>query len=150
MSGMNPPLTPAQIAGIKAYAQAHRDEIVAVYLYGSVAQGVASALSDIDIAVLLREPLKRDAFDIGLEATVALQRLFDQETDVQVLTRDTGLPFLEEVLRDHILIAVHDDEYRAEFESRAVQRIFDFRPILHEYLDAMQERLQAGTYASQY
>lgn len=144
------PLTPAQIAGIQAYAASHRDEIVAVYLYGSIAEGVANSLSDIDLAILLREPLKRDAFSIERETYVALNRLFDREADVRTLTRNTSLPFVEEVLRDHVLVVVNDDDARAEFESQAFGRISDFRPILHEYLSAMQDRLQKGVYASQY
>lgn len=146
---MNSPLTPVQIAGIKKYAARSRDEIVAVYLYGSMAEGVASPLSDVDLAILLHEPLKRDAFAVEREAYVALGRLFDREVDVRTLTRNTSLPFLEEALGDHVLLAVNDEDYRAEFESQASQRIFDFRPVLTEYFAAMMDRIQKGTYASQ-
>lgn len=147
---MHQTLTPTQIAGIKEYCTTHRDEIAAVYLYGSMAEGVADVLSDIDLAVLLHEPLKRDAFDIECDATTAFQKLFEREVDVRALTGKTSLPFLEEVLRDHILIAASDDDARAEFESRTIQRIIDFRPALTQYLSAMMDRLQKGTYASQY
>ena len=147
---MNHIVVPQKISAVRKYAKTHRDTIVAVYLYGSTAEGTATVLSDIDLAILLREPLKRDALVIERKAQIAFQRLFEPEVDVRALTEKTSLPFLEEVLRDHVLLAVNDDEYRAEFESRAFARIIDFRPILHEYLAAMQERLQKGTYASQY
>jgi len=40
------------------WAQAQR-EIIALYLYGSQAQGRTSALSDVDVAVLARNDLSR-------------------------------------------------------------------------------------------
>lgn len=147
---MNPPLTPAQTTGIKAYADAHSDEVVAIYLYGSMVEGVANALSDVDLVILLREPLKRDAFDIQIDATVALQRLFDQETDVQVLTRATGLPFLEEVFKYAQSIAVNDAHYAAIYRSVMTMQIIDFQPMYTILNQAMLARLANGTFGTPY
>lgn len=141
-------MTPAQKDAIHAVIAGNR-EIVAVYLYGSYAEGTANRLSDIDIAVLVREPLVRSAFDLRLDLTLALNKLFPHiEIDVRVITHETSLPFLEEVLRDRVQLAVNDEEYRADFESGAIQHILDFQPVVHEYLEAMQDRLKNGTYAS--
>ncbi len=141
-------ITSAQKDAIRVVTAGNR-EIAAVYLYGSYAEGTANRLSDIDIAVLLREPPGRPASDVRLDLTVELGKLFsDVEVDVQIITYETGLPFLEEVLRDRILIAVNDEEYRADFESGAFRRILDFQPVIHEYFAAMQDRLKSGTYAS--
>lgn len=141
-------MTPTQKDAIRGVI-AGRSEIIAVYLYGSFVEGVENILSDIDFAMILREPLVRSAFDIRMEFLVEFARIFpEREIDVQVLTHETSLPFLQEVLRDRILLVVNDEEYSADFESGATQNILDFQPVVDEYLDAMQDRLKRGTYAS--
>lgn len=123
-------LTPTQIAGIKEYATSNRDEIVAVYLYGSVAERADNALSDVDLAILLRERLKRDAVDIERDAAVAFQRLFEREVDVRALTKETGLPFLGKIFRRGVCIANTDEEYATDFRAVMIPRILDFEYFL--------------------
>lgn len=40
-------------------------KVVAVYLFGSYAKGEEKSMSDIDIAVIMKEPTKGDEGDIG-------------------------------------------------------------------------------------
>ncbi len=111
---------------------AERDNVVAVYLFGSQARGTARRSSDIDLAVLYREPPSS-----GLEA-LSLPLEGDLEAalgvPVQVLALNAAPPdVVHRVLRDGVLLLERDASARVAFEVRARNEYFDLRPYLDEY-----------------
>lgn len=118
----------------RAFDQGPRD-VLAAYLFGSVARGTAGAGSDVDVAVLLagappptleglRFPLQ-DALEEALGAPVQLVVLNGAPSDL-----------VHRVLRDGILLLDRDPAARIRFEVRARNEYFDLQPILARYRGA--------------
>jgi len=80
------------------------------YLFGSVAWGDTGPLSDVDVALLLRTGVSREAtFDLRLHMMTALGRAFDaDEIDVIVLN-DAPLLLQHRVLRDGKVLFCRDE-----------------------------------------
>jgi hypothetical protein len=122
----------AQIEAAVRACCAERADVVAVYLFGSRARGNARPSSDIDLAVLYREPPSA-----GLEA-LSLPLEGDLEAalgvPVQALSLNLAPPdVIHRVLRDGVLLLERDASRRVAFEVRARNEYFDLRPYLDEY-----------------
>jgi uncharacterized protein len=117
-------------------AEVFRSEpaVVAAWLFGSVAQARATALSDVDFAVLLRP----DAPE-GLDRFVLLDRLARKLADVLGVNErgvdvtalnEQGVVFQHNVLRTGRLLYERDPRARMLFVWGVLQRYLDFQPTL--------------------
>jgi len=107
-------------------------EIIAAYLFGSVARGAARARSDVDVAVLyaVPPPATLEGLPLGLEARI--EKLVGRPAQVIVLnTAPVGL--VHRVLRDGVLLLDRDPSARIRFEVRARNEFFDLQPIVARY-----------------
>ena len=130
------------------WAQAQR-EIIALYLYGSQAQGRTSALSDVDVAVLARNDLSRQQLWRLEDRCVAR---WPEAVDIRVLNL-APLPFRYEVTaRGRRLWAVNLGTV-ADWESLTWRRYWDLRPRLErdwqQYVKQVMEQ-QGETERQQY
>jgi predicted nucleotidyltransferase len=114
-------------------------DVIAVYLYGSVARGTDTSSSDVDLAVLYRTapPRTLDAQPFGLEA--ALERLIGRDVQVIVLNA-APVDLIHRVLCDGRLLLERDRSARIRFEVRARNEYFDLAPILEQYRKAALNR----------
>ena len=107
-------------------------DLVAAYLFGSVARDTASDSSDIDIGVLLRSiPAGRlGDSQFGLEGT--LEKSLGRKVQVVVLN---GAPpdLIHRVLRDGRLLLDRDPSSRIRFEVKSRNEYFDVLPFLNRY-----------------
>jgi uncharacterized protein len=129
------------LAGLTAYLTGQSD-VLAAYLYGSVARGQANSLSDVDVAVLLTADLDQEALlerQVSLMADLAC--FADREVQVTVLN-DAAPHFAYEVLRDGRLLCEPDPAARIAFEVRAMKRYFDVQPLLAAYDRELAKRIQ--------
>ena len=111
-----------------------RSEVLAAYLYGSHAEGRASALSDVDIGVLIRDGLAEERL-WRLEDAIAtdLQRVLRADkVDLVVLNLAPLRMRYEAITRGKVLYSA-DDGARADFESYSLRRYWDFEKYLGEY-----------------
>jgi len=142
-------IEPEQIERIRAAAQkalsGHRVSLA--YLFGSMASGRETPLSDIDIAVLTEQdfsPHERLRLELKLE--IELAELCDGEFDVRIIN-DAPLAVRGTVVQTGLLLYVRNDADRVEFETNVRSRYFDFLPFLRRYdniwLDAQRKDLQA-------
>jgi predicted nucleotidyltransferase len=69
---------------LRAFLQTRAPEVVAAYLFGSVARGRSSAMSDVDVGVLLAKPPAVLA-DLPLDLEADLERFVGVPTQVVVL-----------------------------------------------------------------
>ena len=104
-------------------------EIIAAYLFGSALTGKMNPRSDVDVALLLREPtpLSRE-LSLSFEVMSDIQKIFHREGDVKVLNRIKDLPFLHEVLAKGRLIYERDLATHRNFVACAVIAYLDFKP----------------------
>jgi predicted nucleotidyltransferase len=109
-------------------------EVLAAYLYGSQAEGRASALSDIDIGVLTRDGLAEEHLWRLEDALAADLRpvLYTDKVDLIVLNLAPLRIRYEVITRGEVLYSA-DDGARADFESYSLRRYWDFKKYAEEY-----------------
>ena len=115
-------------------AFANDDRIEAVWLFGSRARREADALSDVDLAVLVRADLDVPAlWDGQLEWTgLAVKVLGTDEVAVQPLNR-VPVGVRDPILRDARLLWSRSPEVAADFEALTRREYLDFEPYLARY-----------------
>lgn len=105
--------------------------IAAAYLFGSYAQDREGPMSDIDIAILLKESHpegKKLIHEINYLAYL-LSKSFGREFDLIVLNYQ-GLIFQHNVLKTGRLIYNADPDIRIRFETGVITHYCDFEPTL--------------------
>jgi predicted nucleotidyltransferase len=125
MSDMDMEYVKAKLAPI--FSRYH-EAIVAAYLFGSTAKGVASPSSDIDIAVLIRSGDKISGSDLKFRLYADLCRTLKRDdVDLVLLKLSGNLILNDEIVRHGKLLYSTDDDARVEFELNVLHRCTDFR-----------------------
>ncbi len=117
---------------LRRFFETRRDDVAAVYLFGSVARGAATARSDVDVGVLLRSepPPILEGLLLDLEAELE----GDVGRPVQLVVLNTApCDLIHRVLRDGRLVIDRDPSTRIRFEVRARNEFFDLEPFLRRY-----------------
>jgi len=121
-------------------------EVVAGYLFGSVARDRAIAGSDVDVALLLDA-----SYDVAAHPLYRLERMTDLEAllgcpvDVVILN-EAPLVLRNQVLTYGRRIHETDHRQRVEYEVRSRQAYWDFRPILDCIYAAQRRHIKEGVY----
>ena len=111
---------------------AHDGAITAVYLFGSVARGTASATSDIDVGVVFRDDPPPTLAGLRLDLEAELERAVGAPVQLVTLNR-APCDLVHRALRDSILVLDRDPARRIRFEVRARNEYFDLKPHLDRY-----------------
>jgi predicted nucleotidyltransferase len=107
-----------------------REDIVAVYVFGSFVTG--ASFSDIDLGILLTEkPI--DPLSIELDLENEIERIASCPVDVRVLN-GAPISFSQNVIRKGEVILDADPYLRADFEGLVLKKYFDFAPFRARYL----------------
>ena len=114
----------------------HRDNIAAVYLFGSHAVGKERSGSDVDIAVLFQNRDPEPMIDSIDTYMVDLSRLLKKDIHPVVLNH-AGEALLAQVFKKGKCIVVNDQRKLSLFKVEAFAKIFDFK----YYLTLMQNGL---------
>lgn len=126
---------------LRDYFAAHPSELVAAYLFGSVARGEEQRDSDVDVAVVLGRHGGVDLDDLDRCARLQddLSALVHRTVDLVPL--DGASPdFQFRVLRDRVLLLDGDHEARIEFEVNVRNAYFDLLPHLLRYRKSVLRR----------
>jgi uncharacterized protein len=107
----------------------HPDGIVAAYLFGSVARGTATAVSDVDVAVLFEECPPRTLSGRHADLAGALEGALNRRVDLVILNR-APVDLVHRVMRDGRLVMDRLPSARIRVEVRARNDYFDLKPIL--------------------
>lgn len=127
--------------GITGYFT-QQEDVVAAYLFGSVARNQASHLSDVDIAVLLDPDLGSEAsVERQLQLMVALDDFADREVQVTILNRASPM-LAYQVVKDGILLYERDPDDREAFEVRTMKIYFDVKPMLEFHSQNLLRQIQ--------
>lgn len=121
------------------------DQVLIAYLFGSHARNQAGPESDVDIAVLLHEPIDDDdcfAMRLNMIADVS-DVLKYQEIDVIILNQ-ASLVLRYHVVHDGLVLYCRDEQTRIMFTSRCVMEYLDFKPMLERQQRAILKRLSEG------
>lgn len=105
--------------------------IASAYLFGSQATGKTGPMSDVDIAILLKEPRPkgRELMHQMNNLSFRIEEIFKKEVDV-IEMNSQGLIFQHNVLRSGNLIYDADPLFRANYVSRLISSYCDFEPTI--------------------
>lgn len=111
-----------------------QDNVISVYLFGSRASDSAGPLSDIDIAVLLREGLEKGIYsEKEIDYFSKANDILHTDEVSLVLLNKAPLTIKYGVITDAKILFSRDEEARLSFEERVIDEYMDFRPVLEEY-----------------
>lgn len=115
-------------------------EILAVYLFGSTAEGRSNHQSDLDLAIVPSSAdLKKKKLEILHQLTKAG---FDNIDLVFIDTKDIVLRY--EAIRSNCIVYQTEEFDRGEMYSRVVREYLDFLPYLKVQREAYKRRLLNG------
>ena len=127
---------------------ADRQEVVAAYLFGSQARGQAGPLSDVDIAVLVKdeEPLLAQSLEYRLSLWNGLAALLNRDDIDVVLLNEAPLLLRHRVLRDGVLLDCKDDQLRVSFAACTLRDYLDTAFLRRLDRIYMEKRIQSGQF----
>src|SRR3990170_8166814 len=101
------------------------NNVIFAYLFGGLAEGKVSPLSDIDIAVFLKQTHNVVEYKLGLFERLA-DSLCTSEIDLVILNT-APISFTGRILQKKQLLIDKDPPRRHEFESVSLRKFFDFK-----------------------
>ncbi len=120
----------------KFLERVRRDEdVLAVFLFGSVVRAEQNSLSDIDLCIVL-EPQSRPVESVKLSYK-RLDYLKDFSFDIQIF-QQLPIYIRRRVLKEGRLVFVRDETRLYELAIRSAQAFEDFRPIYLSYLEEVE------------
>ena len=144
-------LKPEDTTRIVAQLKQHLPDILynrpvaLAYLYGSVAAGCPTPLSDVDIALVLAPGSGLDAYQrlmLELEVQAEIEkRCGIQNADVRSIN-DAPLAVQGQVVTRGLLVYSLDEDFRVAYEVRTRKRYFDFLPVLTMMRETYFARLE--------
>lgn len=106
----------------------YRAKVVFAYLFGSVAMGEASPLSDVDIAVYLAEENREFFFDLKLTLHADISRALKRnDVDLVVLNTIRNEMLTADVIRNGVVMFDRDTEAREDYEIKRLHESIDFK-----------------------
>ncbi|MGQ9552419.1 MAG: type VII toxin-antitoxin system MntA family adenylyltransferase antitoxin [Candidatus Bathycorpusculaceae bacterium] len=115
--------------------------VLVAYLFGSQAKKIQTPQSDIDIAVLLSEPLKT-LLEYYLHLVNKLSEILGNNVDLIIL--NTAPPLLKhQVIKHGKIIYSRNEEARITFEARAQSEYLDFSRALARYDECLMKQVLA-------
>jgi predicted nucleotidyltransferase len=106
-----------------AYLQS-RSDIDFAYLFGSFGKGKPLPLSDVDIAIYLREAV--DVQEKKMEILGVLMNLFETDEIDLVILNEAPLTLKMKILESKTIVVDHSPFLRHRFESLVMREYFDF------------------------
>lgn len=117
--------------------------VLLLYLHGSYARGTQSALSDLDLAVVMEREAGRRRLDQA-DVAFALEEVCKRD-DVDLVVLNTAGPIIaDRVVRHGRLVYARHDRERVAFEATAIKKALDFRHFSRAYDDALFRQLREG------
>jgi len=107
------------------------------YAFGSQVHGDAGPLSDVDVAVLLSEPLDFDAERQLRADLLAIEPAIDL-----VILNDATVVLRHEVVTGGRCLLWRDEAERAAFEMDTLSRYLDFQPFRRVQQQYLQQRVE--------
>jgi predicted nucleotidyltransferase len=111
-----------------------QSNVVAVYLFGSVARGQDRPNSDVDVGVLYRAPLAATLLAQPYADEAQLSDLFGKPVQI-VAMNQAPVDLVHRILREGVLLLDRDPSARIAFEVHARNAYFDLLPTLRRYRD---------------
>ena len=123
-------------------------QVVLAYLFGSVARKRTGPLSDIDIAVLFSDKVKKDDyFDQELSLATEIGKLLKVDRVDIVNLKTVKNPLLQhDIIFEGKPILVEDEKLRFEIENQIMKEYEDTKHLREVQNRIMREQIKEGTF----
>ncbi len=123
-----------------------QSNVAAAYLYGSRARCEESKKSDLDLAILFKEPITE--YSKILELRVEIQNLIENTVLVGLREIHLGLSpvFLGQIISTGKVIYCRDENFRINFEVKVMRMIDDYERIRKINLYYLKKSLEEGSF----
>ncbi|WAM36753.1 type VII toxin-antitoxin system MntA family adenylyltransferase antitoxin [Caldicellulosiruptor acetigenus] len=122
------------IEDLGAFFSRFGDKVVVAYLFGSLAMGTYTPLSDIDIAVLLAKGLSREIMEeLENEILEGLMKIFKTDEIDLVVLNSAPLSVRYGVLKTAKIIYCSNTEKTVDFQTEVVSKYLDIKPYREEF-----------------
>ena len=110
------------------------DDVIALYTFGSLAEGNLKPLSDLDFGILLSRSIDRkQRFDKHLDLIGTFtETLRTDEVDLVILN-DAPLRFARQILATGKLLFCRDQNQLVDFIEKTTKRYLDFKPVREQF-----------------
>ena len=124
-----------------------KNNVCLAYVYGSVAQKKEDSLSDIDIAVLFFDKVKKDDyFNLRIKIAREIDRALKTDK-TEVICLNENYPFLKyEAIYKGVAIYYLNSEIKRDFEFKVLQNYEDFKYHLNIASNIMRRQIKDGTF----
>ncbi len=120
--------------------------LLAVYLFGSHADGTAKAGSDYDLGLLFKErPSFEQAVIMETEIAEKVSEILAAEVDTVTLNL-ASIEMKFTVIKQGVVIYSQNDELRTDFEDIAIRDYLDFKPFLDTFSKEAREAVKEGDF----
>lgn len=126
-----------------------RDEVSALYVFGSLAKEKVTEESDIDIAVFVNEAKleKKNYERLKKEYYNASPTFSRRSVDIVIL--NTAPPFLKhQILKAGKILFDRNRKLRVRFTARAIMEYLDFKPLQDIMLKGVADRFRRANIGS--
>lgn len=131
------------IEKIKKYFS-DKNEVIAVYLYGSYARNKQKDDSDIDLAVLFTDNID-NALSLRFAYEDQLSKILLKKIEIQELNI-CRIDFAYRVLQEGILIYSGNNNKRIQFEINTMNSYFDLKPFFDEFYSVLRNQSLRGDF----
>jgi predicted nucleotidyltransferase len=120
---------------------AGESDVVLAYLFGSMATGLFTSFSDVDVGVVLKDGTTGYYLERERKLSVALMlKLGMDAVDVTILNA-AGPELRHKVISEGELIFCKDEKERVRFEERTMLDYFDNKFLFDEYDEILHQRI---------
>ncbi len=104
-------------------------DVVALYAFGSLAEGNLKPLSDLDFGILLSDSLdKQDRFKKSIDLICTFNETLKTDEVDMVILNDNPLRFAYHILKTGKLLHCRDKNQIIDFIEKTIKLYFDFKP----------------------
>lgn len=115
-------------------------DVVAAYLFGSVACGTTGPLSDIDVGLLVADGRRDERATTDRTMDALCRRLHTSRVDV-VSLGNAPMPLRFRVVRDGLLVLCRDAAVLERFIAETVLQYLDFKPLRDRAFQLVRDRI---------
>lgn len=125
------------------------DIVIAAYIFGSKATGKSGPMSDLDIAVLLKENVDpSNYFDLRMKLMADLMRTLGINDIDLVILNQAPLILIHEVLKKGRIIFCRDERTRVSFVFKAIRDYLDTNYIRQIQSRGLHCRIKEGSFGN--
>lgn len=120
-----------------------RQDIAAIYLFGSQANNTARPDSDVDIAILVSNE-DQDLFDLELRLNGDVGKHITYDPLEVFVANRLPAAFKFHVISQGKVLVSNNENFRVNWEVKVIGDYWDFKPFLDDYYRAFFKRMKEG------